>query len=365
MSSITDFLKKIFARVDAFNAFLSRHWDPHTNRRTIIILLLGGGFITAGYWYYIRPPDAFPANKMITVATGTPPNAEAIAESLKDENIIQSPFAFRVIVRLLGADKTLQGGDYIFKEPKNVWAIARSIAIGAHGLEPITIRIPEGATSKEIAKIFSREFPYFNSDHFLQEVKDNDLEGYLFPDTYNFLPNVNEDTVIKTMEQDFNCRVYGMGDGCIRTNQNMSLTNSIETFGKPISDIITMASILEKEGTNLDNRRMISGILWNRLAKGMPLQVDAAFLYSIGKSTPSLTKKDLRNEDDPYNTYKNKGLPPTAIGSPSISSIIAAVTPIKTDDLFYLSDASGTMYYSATYAQHCAYSEQVLGKKCN
>jgi UPF0755 protein len=144
----------------------------------------------------------------------------------------------------------------------------------------------------------------------------------------------------------------------------MALTNAIQTFEKPISDIITMASILEREGTNLDNRRMISGVLWNRIAKGMPLQVDAAFLYSIGRSTPSLTMRDLRNKSDPYNTYRNKGLPPTAIGSPSLSSIIAAVTPIKSNNLFYLADASGTTYYSATYAQHCEYAQQYLGKGC-
>jgi UPF0755 protein len=113
-----------------------------------------------------------------------------------------------------------------------------------------------------------------------------------------------------------------------------------------------MASILEREANGRgDDRRRIAGVLWNRINKGMALQVDAAFLYTLGKGTFALTRKDLKT-DSPYNTYTRKGLPPGAIGSPSMNSLIAAATPIKSDNLFYLADSDGVTHYSKTYQQH-------------
>ena len=122
-----------------------------------------------------------------------------------------------------------------------------------------------------------------------------------------------------------------------------------------------MASILEREAHDLEDRRMIADVLWRRLELGMPLQVDATFLYTLGKTTFDLTDADLEG-DDPYNTYVNKGLPPGPIGSPSLESILAAVTPIKSDYLYYLADKNNVTYYSETYEEHLQKKRKYLGR---
>jgi len=112
-----------------------------------------------------------------------------------------------------------------------------------------------------------------------------------------------------------------------------------------------MASLLEKEAHIFRDRRMISGVLWKRMEIGMPLQVDAAFLYFLGRTTFDLTLEDLQY-DSPYNTYLHAGLPAGAITNPSLRAIEAAVTPIDNGNLFYLADFSGTTHYSATFEEH-------------
>jgi UPF0755 protein len=133
----------------------------------------------------------------------------------------------------------------------------------------------------------------------------------------------------------------------------------IDAFGKPLSDVITMASLLEREAPKTYDRRVIAGILWKRVKLGMPLQVDAVFPYIIGKNSFDLTKNDLKT-DSPYNTYTNLGLPPGPIANPSLDAILAAVAPVQTNYLYYLSDSNGTLYYSATYAQHLAAKQKYL-----
>ena len=122
-----------------------------------------------------------------------------------------------------------------------------------------------------------------------------------------------------------------------------------------------MAWILEKEAHTTFDRRMIAGVLWRRLKIDMALQVDVAFLYSIGRSTFSLTNADLKDADDPYNTYVHKGLPPGPIGSPSLSSLRAAVTPIDEGFLFYLADGNNVTHYSKTYEEHLRKKALYLG----
>ena len=119
-----------------------------------------------------------------------------------------------------------------------------------------------------------------------------------------------------------------------------------------MNEVIIMASIIEDEANGtLESKRIVSGILWKRLRLEMPLQVDAPFQYYNGKNSYTLTKEDLK-EDHEYNTYTNKGLPPTAITNPGIDSIRAAITPTKTDYLYFLSDKKGNMYYAKNFEEH-------------
>lgn len=322
---------------------LSRRWDLHANRRTILILVLLGAIATASYVYVIQPPDSFPLDTLVTVPEGT--SLTAVTQTLEEHNVVRSALALRIIVKLLGDERNVHAGDYFFKEPRDIFSVAHALVIGAYGLEPARIRVPEGATMKEMATVYGRQFERFNVDNFLAQ--SSAQEGYLFPDTYFFLPNVTEDTIIQAMRQNFDQKIA-------------PLQPDIASSTHSLSDIVIMASIVELEARNSNDRRMISGVLWNRIARGMPLQVDVSFLYTIGKSTFQLTAKDLMT-DSPYNTYTNKGLPPSAIGSPSLDSLKAAIDPIKSNYLYYLADRNGVTYFSKTYAEHLRKKRLYLG----
>ncbi|HWP61628.1 MAG TPA: endolytic transglycosylase MltG, partial [Candidatus Paceibacterota bacterium] len=171
-------------------------------------------------------------------------------------------------------------------------------------------------------------------------------EGYLFPDTYFFLPNANADTVIETMSQNFNAQIA-------------SIAPPLASSTHAVSDIIKMASIVEKEARTDQDRKLIAGVLWRRIRLGMPLQSDVTFLY-IGKNPSLLTTSDLKS-DSPYNTYTHKGLPPTPIDSPSLASIEASAQPVDKGYLFYLADHSGVTHYCKTYACQLANERTYLG----
>lgn len=318
--------------------------ETNVNRRTFFIVSIGLVVLILMYVFFIRPPSDFPAGQLVEIPEGASLNE--IATFLKEQHVVRSKLWLQASVFLFGYERTVQYGDYLFKEPRNVFSVARAIGIGARGLEPIRIRVPEGSTVSEMAELFDTELLRFDKEKFIQNALP--YEGYLFPDTYFFLPNANEDLVIRTLRQSFDAQIA-------------ILASSTEKFGRPLKDVVIMASILEKEARTFEDKRMIAGILWKRLDKNMALQVDAVFLYSIGKTTFDLTKEDLANKEDPYNTYANKGLPPTPIGSPSLDSLKAAITPIKSGYWYYLADRNYVTYYSATYEEHLEKRRLYLG----
>lgn len=327
-------IRTSYVQLDERWHFFENDWRIHANRRTILILIFLGTL--AGYLYIsvIQPPEAFPVDKLVTIAPGE--SLVDISNSLQNEGVVRSAIGFRVVAVLLGDARALHSGDYVFKTPLDVVSVIQRIAVGAFGLEPIKVRIPEGATTREMAVIFALRLERFNQANFLAQAQP--LEGYLFPDTYYFLPNANENTVIQAMRQNFD-------------EHEQTIDAQVKASGHSLNDIVIMASILEKEANNPQDRRMIAGVLWNRIRKGMPLQVDATFLYTLGKGSFQLTMKDLTS-DSPYNTYRNKGLPPGPINSPSLDSLLDAATPTKSNYLYYLADSNGVTHYSATYQQH-------------
>jgi UPF0755 protein len=319
----------------------SAHWKEHTNRRTIVILVIFGVAINALYLWTIRPPDTFPLDQLVTIDPGQ--GVGAVGQELYNDGVIRSPLMFRIIVSAMGKQKQLHAGDYLFKQPEDVFAIARAVATGAYGLQPLKIRIPEGATMKQMATIFGSQLQRFDEARFLSQTPQN--EGYLFPDTYFFLPNASDPNVIETLRQNFDAHIA-------------SIEPELASSTHSVSDIVTMASIIEREASTMTDRRMIAGVLWRRLKVGMPLQADAAFFYVIAPGAP-ITKQVLSAES-PYNTYLHKGLPPTPIGSPSLASIEAAATPIDQGYLYYLADHSGVTHYCKTYACQLANEKTYL-----
>jgi UPF0755 protein len=246
---------------------------------------------------------------------------------------------------LMGHQRDLYAGDYEFKQPETIFSVARALSIGAYGLVPVKIRIPEGATMAQMAPIFASELPRFNSANFLEQTSTD--EGYLFPDTYFFLPDANEATVIQTMRQDF--------DGQIASIQPI-----IASSTHSLADIVTMASIVEDEAPDTQDREIIAGILWRRIAQGQALQADPTLVYAFGVPDSQLTIQDLQS-DSPYNTYTQKGLPPTPIGSPSLDSLEAAAEATSSPYLFYLADKTGVTHYCKTFSCQAANERKYLG----
>ena len=331
------FVERVLNQAQQAVGQLLRRSERGTNRRTLIVAVVVVFTILLPYALFVRPPQDFPAGALIEVPEGMP--LSEIAELLKSEGVVRSSFVLRATIFLTGNQRNVHFGDYLFNKPRNVFYVASAIAKGEYGLEPMRIRVPEGATVREMAELFSEELQRFNPERFIRDAEP--MEGYLFPDTYFFLPNANDDLVLRTMRENFDTNVA-------------SLEADIEKFGKPLEDVVIMASLLEREAHNAHDRRMIAGVLWDRLKKNMRLQVDAAFLYTLGKSTFDLTKADLAEADNPYNTYVHKGLPPGPIGNPSLDSIRAAITPIFEGYVFYLADKYGVTHYCKTYECHLA-----------
>src|SRR3989344_655715 len=325
-------LEELFDKGHGLLGRLGERWDLHANRRTLIILVVIGALTTFFYLRVIQPPDAFPLNQLVAVPAGQ--SLGEVAQAIEDAEVVRSALALEVVVKLLGNERNVHAGDYLFKEPLDIFSVAHKLAVGAYGLEPTRVRIHEGATTKEMAALLDKQFERFDADNFVAQTRLQ--EGYLFPDTYFFLPNVTEDTVIQAMRQNFDTKIE-------------PLLPQIASSTRSLSDIVIMASIIEREARNSADRRMISGVLWNRIARGMPLQVDVTFLYTIGKGTFQLTNRDLLTDSD-YNTYIRKGLPPTAIGSPSLDSLDAAMNPTKNNYLYFLADHSGVTHFCKTYA---------------
>ena len=319
-------------------------WREQANRRSLFMIGIIGALSLGIYTFFITPPATFPTGVLVAVPAGA--SARQVGELLREQGVVRNGIAFSLATTLLGADRGVRAGDYLFKEPKDLFTVARAITTGAFGLEPIRIRVPEGATTYEMAELFAPQLQRFDAEEFIALAQPE--EGFLFPDTYFFLPNANEKIVFEALRQNFDSNIA-------------TLAGDIERSEQSLSDIVILASILEKEAFDYQDRRRIAGVLWRRLRIDMALQVDAAFLYSIGRTTFDLTKADLADKEDPYNTYANKGLPPGAIGSPSLEALKAAVNPIDEGYLFYLADKNYTTHFSKTYEEHLRKKALYLG----
>ncbi|MEX0933871.1 MAG: endolytic transglycosylase MltG [Candidatus Paceibacterota bacterium] len=286
------------------------------------------------YVLFVRAPFGFPLGEAIGIPKGTTLKEASLL--LHERKAISSPFLFKGLVILLRGEGGLISGDYYLREPEGVFSLARRFTQGLYGLAPIKVLLPEGATIEEMAAILSETYPRFNANHFKLLAKDK--EGYLFPDTYLFFPNVEASQVYNELRDTFTIKIKEIQD-------------EVDAFGKPLEDVVIMASLLEEEARTQETRRMIAGILWDRLRIGMALQVDAVFPYIIGKNTFEVTLEDLEF-DSPYNTYKYPGLPPAPITNPGLDSLRAAVNPTPSPYLFYLSDIDGNLHYARTFEEH-------------
>ncbi len=323
-------------------------WSPFLSKHIFKILFVAFtllSFFVSFYFWSWRAPRPFPDHVLVTIERGM--SLSEVANLFEEKGIVRSGVWLRILITLLDGENSVIAGDYYFPDAKNVFSVASMVHGGRFGLVPLRVTIHEGLSSYEIGDLLKQTFPGFDAEEFVKKVSSGGLEGYLFPDTYFFMPNVKPDDVIFTMRENFSRAIE-------------PYQADIEKLGKPLNEIVIMASIIEDEAnSSLDAKRIVSGILWKRLSIEMLLQVDAPFIYYNGKHSYTLTSEDLK-EDHPYNTYVNKGLPPTAITNPGIDSIRAAIAPTGTDYLYFMSDKQGNLYYASDFEGHQANRERYL-----
>jgi UPF0755 protein len=298
--------------------------------------------------------------KMIDIPMGS--DTSAIADILAKEGIIDKPQIFKIVSKLNGFDGRYQAGTHVLKNGLEFNTIM-TILTGKPESKKITI--PEGLTYKQIVNTFVKKdlaradrfdsaMKYKKYDYdFVKSIKDVNnrefkLEGYLFPDTYEFAMNADEKTIVNVMLANFNNKI------------TKGMYTRAKELGMTMDQIITLASIIEREVSNTHDRRVVSEVFYRRLKDKNPnlrklescATLQYIFLNTEGKVHKVITYDD-KNIDNPYNTYLHAGLPPGPICSPGIDAINAALYPDEdTDYMFFLSAGDGTTKFSKTYAEH-------------
>lgn len=298
-----------------------------------VFFILAGFFWLAspslGGLFFLSAPKNFPSGKTVAIEKGM--GLAEISGKLKDGGFIKNKYAFALYARVSNKSKKIKYGKYLFNEPVSVFTLTGRLTKGEFGFKPVKITVVEGLAVKDIAELFGY-FENFDKKEFLEKAKV--LEGYLFPDTYLFLPGAETEQIIGTMRDNFKNKAGDVGQ-----------------------DIVIMASLIEKEVPDSDDRKIVSGILWKRLEIGMALQVDAVFPYIMGRQ--KVLSEDLKI-DSPYNTYLYKGLPPGPIANPGLDAIEAARNPKESPYLYYLSGNDGKTHFAKTFAEHLKNKEKYL-----
>ncbi len=282
----------------------------------------------------LLPPFEFPRGVEIEVRDDA--SFDETATMLKEAGVIRSALVFKVVARIGQADRALQAGRYLFSEPVGVTTVLFRLVHGISGIPSARVTFPEGYTAREMAETLTESIPGFDGRAFLAEATQE--EGYLFPDTYLFPYDVTPTEVVARMRATFDTR-------------SEELSDVLPLSSRSLDQIVIMASILEKEAKTEEEMRTVAGILWNRVELNRGLQVDAVFGYIKGIDTYHPSGEDL-DIDSPYNTYKYPGLPPGPIGNPGLTALRAALSPVDTSYLYYLTGRDGKMYYATTFEEH-------------
>lgn len=274
-----------------------------------------------------------------------------VASNLEKEGLIRWESAFRVYVLLEGASKNLQAGTYLLSPSMNISTIVDKFIEGEVVREEITII--EGWKLRDVAWYFENKgmfqaeelFELDNKDfsedfNFLGDKPKNlGLEGYLFPDTYQIRRDESLEEIVEKILNNFDKKL------------TEDLRKEIFRQERTIFEVITMASMLEKEVRTIEDKKLVSGILWKRLEGGIPLQVDATITYITGEKTLQISREDTQI-DSPYNTYEYLGLPLGPISNPGLDSIKAAIYSERSDHWYYLSTPEGETIFSETLEEH-------------
>ncbi|MBF0113277.1 MAG: endolytic transglycosylase MltG [Desulfamplus sp.] len=288
---------------------------------------------------------------LITIASGD--GLRNIAKKLEELEVISNQYLFIALAKYRGSNKKIKAGEYAFSSLDTPEKILDMLVKGKVKLHKITI--PEGLNFREIAQLVQKA-GFGRSEDFIKLVKDQNfiaslkiigstkfeaesLEGYLFPETYLFPAGVDQKKIISTMVNGFS-KVF-----------SPDWIEECRKIGFSVHQIVTLASIIEKETANSDERGLISSVFHNRLKLGMRLESDPTVIYEIPNFNGNITKNHLKTPT-PYNTYAIFGLPPGPIANPGRFSLQAAIYPQKSDFIFFVSKNDTTHHFSTNLQEH-------------
>ncbi|WP_027414955.1 endolytic transglycosylase MltG [Aneurinibacillus terranovensis] len=321
-----------------------------------LLLIIGGGAVYYG-WTGLQPVEIEKGKEKIVVI---PPNSStrAVGKILEENKLIRSAGMFGLYAKLKGIGSQIKAGKYKLTVGETTDAIILTLTKGEIYKDTYQVTIPEGYTVEQIADRLANK-GLVNKNRFLQEVDKGTftedivkgipadprikhrLEGYLFPDTYEFEKGMTEHQIIDEMLQQTE-KVW-------KTEWDVKF----KQHHLSIHQALTLASIVEREVRVDKERPEVAEVFYNRLAKGMPLQADATLQYVFKKQKQRVTFSDLKL-DSPYNTYKIKGLPPGPIANPGEPSIDAVANPQMSHFLYYVAkqDGTGEHYFAVTFSDH-------------
>ena len=278
-----------------------------------------------------------------------------VVSALEGKHVLAHPLAFRILARLRRVDADVKAGEYRFPAHQTSDEILQRLVRGEQFA--VWVTIPEGYTAREIAQtLASRALGdgsaydrLFLHDHgiALGGVRTKNLEGYLFPSTYLIPLDDSPDRIATILVDQFRQELPAGAPG------------RAKALGLTLPQVVTVASLIEREGKVDEDRPLIASVIYNRLRRGMPLEVDASIEYTFPEHHDVITKRDLQI-DSPYNTYRHTGLPPTPIANPGKASLDAAFRPATSDYFYYVAKSDGHSVFAKTLSEHNANVERYL-----
>jgi UPF0755 protein len=297
------------------------------------------------YIFLSTPPQQQAVEKIVVIDRGM--SLHLVAERLKEHEVITDQNLFMILARFYQQGKSIKAGEYKLTTAMLPLEVLNVLQAGKILLRSVTI--PEGYTAEQIADLLDH-LGFAHKDTFLKltftrqlaaelKIEADNLEGYLFPNTYSISREMNEEAIIREMVTEF-WQVI-----------TPDLLVEIRQKGFTVHEIVTLASIIEKEARVGNEREVISAVYHNRLKINMKLDSDPTVIYGIENFNGNLTKIDLQS-NSPYNTYTHRGLPPGPIANPGKASILAAIHPANVKYLYFVARNDGTHEFSENYAAH-------------
>ncbi len=316
----------------------------------VLLALLGAGW---GWWRFRQEihapfPSSGSSETYFVVSHGQ--SGASIARRLEDQGLIRSAFWFRLYLRLQGDEYQLKAGEYRLEPPLSLAQVAETLHQGS--VHQYRVTVPEGLDRWQIAEVWARAgfgahaqfMELFDSPELIQELDSEagNLEGYLFPDTY-LLPRHTSPRAITRLMLDRFLSIW------TETRRQRALE-----LGFSLRDVMTLASLIEKETGLAEERALVSAVFHNRLRRNMKLECDPTVIYAVKLIKPLdgiIHRSDLML-DSPYNTYLYPGLPPGPISNAGVAAVDAALDPAPVDDIYFVARRDGSHHFSSTYRDH-------------